>query len=92
MSACGKEFHIACMRSKSSSLEAAGRGSRARRRSTKSHTCSISDISGQKAGQERSFICWAEQNSHTVFATSGRALPAERSSKDALKERNDFEL
>ncbi|GFW22248.1 uncharacterized protein TNCV_1430021 [Trichonephila clavipes] len=38
MSACGREFHIACMRIKSSSFEAAGRGSRVRRRPTKSHT------------------------------------------------------
>ncbi|GFU79695.1 uncharacterized protein TNCV_4037021 [Trichonephila clavipes] len=28
MSSCGREFHIACMRSESSSFEAAGRGSR----------------------------------------------------------------
>ncbi|GFU86545.1 uncharacterized protein TNCV_4479811 [Trichonephila clavipes] len=32
MSACGREFHIAYMRLKSSSFEAAGRGSQARRR------------------------------------------------------------
>ncbi|GFV09688.1 hypothetical protein TNCV_4820181, partial [Trichonephila clavipes] len=34
MSACGREFHMSYMRSKSSSFEAAGRGSRARRRPT----------------------------------------------------------
>ncbi|GFU65218.1 hypothetical protein TNCV_2134231 [Trichonephila clavipes] len=44
MSACGREFHISCMRSKSSSFEAAGSGSRARRVPTKSHTCSIADV------------------------------------------------
>ncbi|GFU42237.1 uncharacterized protein TNCV_4554191 [Trichonephila clavipes] len=44
MSACGREFHIACMRSKTLSFEAAGRGSRARRRPTKSHTCSIGTL------------------------------------------------
>ncbi|GFU78825.1 uncharacterized protein TNCV_4771881 [Trichonephila clavipes] len=47
MSACGREFHIACKRSRSSSFEAAGRCSRARRRPTKSPTCSIGDISGE---------------------------------------------
>ncbi|GFV54924.1 hypothetical protein TNCV_1055311 [Trichonephila clavipes] len=36
MSACGREFRIVRMRSRSSSFEAAGRGSRA----TKSHMCS----------------------------------------------------
>ncbi|GFX87174.1 hypothetical protein TNCV_2059451 [Trichonephila clavipes] len=35
MSACGREFHTACMLSKSSSFEAAGHGSRARRPPTK---------------------------------------------------------
>ncbi|GFV81021.1 hypothetical protein TNCV_2270051 [Trichonephila clavipes] len=41
MSARGREFHNVCMRSKSSSFEASGHGSRARRQPTKSHTCSI---------------------------------------------------
>ncbi|GFV46361.1 hypothetical protein TNCV_3232501 [Trichonephila clavipes] len=49
MSACGREFHIACMRSKSSSFEAAGRGSRARCRPTKSLTCSIGDTSSERS-------------------------------------------
>ncbi|GFX90718.1 hypothetical protein TNCV_3195361 [Trichonephila clavipes] len=43
MSACGREFHIACMRSKSLSFEAAGRGSQVGHRLTESHTCSIGD-------------------------------------------------
>ncbi|GFU79887.1 transposable element Tc3 transposase [Trichonephila clavipes] len=37
MSACGREFHIACKRSKSSSFEAAGRRSRARLQPAKYH-------------------------------------------------------
>ncbi|GFT01767.1 uncharacterized protein TNCV_4205731 [Trichonephila clavipes] len=74
MSAYGREFHIACMRNKSSSFEAAGRVSRANHRPTKSHTCSIGDISGGKAGQGRSCMCWTEQKSRTVFATCGRTL------------------
>ncbi|GFX04802.1 hypothetical protein TNCV_2247851 [Trichonephila clavipes] len=41
MSACEREFHIACMRSESSFFEVAGLRSRARRRPTKSQTCSI---------------------------------------------------
>ncbi|GFV92012.1 uncharacterized protein TNCV_1894481 [Trichonephila clavipes] len=41
MSACGKEFYIACMRSQSSSFEAEERGSRAKRRPTESHMCSV---------------------------------------------------
>ncbi|GFW44268.1 uncharacterized protein TNCV_1746971 [Trichonephila clavipes] len=43
MSACGREFHFACVRSKNS-FEAARRRSRARRRPSKSPTCSIADI------------------------------------------------
>ncbi|GFS76001.1 hypothetical protein TNCV_4666351 [Trichonephila clavipes] len=39
-------LQIACMHSKSLSFEAAVRGPRARRRPTKSHTCSIGDICG----------------------------------------------
>ncbi|PRD30147.1 UNVERIFIED_CONTAM: hypothetical protein NCL1_27303 [Trichonephila clavipes] len=74
MCACGKEFHIACTRSQSSSFEAAGHGSRARRRPTKSHTCSIGNISGELAGRGRGCMCWAEQKSRTVFATCGSAL------------------
>ncbi|GFU78283.1 uncharacterized protein TNCV_5008601 [Trichonephila clavipes] len=74
MSACGREFYIACIRSKGSSFEAAGRRSRTRRRPTKSHTCSIDDIPVKKAGQGRSCMCWAEQKSRTIFATCGRAL------------------
>ncbi|GFW99200.1 uncharacterized protein TNCV_3009681 [Trichonephila clavipes] len=52
MSACGREFHIACTCSKSSSFEAAGRGSRERRRPTKSHTYSIGDIFTNKQAKE----------------------------------------
>ncbi|GFX96883.1 uncharacterized protein TNCV_1996151 [Trichonephila clavipes] len=74
MSACGREFHSACMCSKSSSFETAGRGSRARRRPTKPYTSSIGDIFGEYAGQGRSCMFWAEQNSPTVLATCGRAL------------------
>ncbi|GFT97188.1 uncharacterized protein TNCV_3858451 [Trichonephila clavipes] len=74
MSNCGRKFHIACIRSKRSSFEAAGRGSRARRRPTKSHTCSIDYISGELVGQGRGCMCWAEQKSQTVFATRERAL------------------
>ncbi|GFV03795.1 uncharacterized protein TNCV_1877431 [Trichonephila clavipes] len=75
MSACGKEFHIACMRSKSSSFDATGHGSRARRRPAKSHKCSIYDISGEKVAQERSYMYWTEQKSRSVFSTCGLALP-----------------
>ncbi|GFW98104.1 neurexin-1 [Trichonephila clavipes] len=64
MSACGREFHIACMRSKSSSFGAAGRGSRARRRPTKSQTCSIS---GELAGQGRSCTCRPSVKQHTLM-------------------------
>ncbi|GFX01920.1 uncharacterized protein TNCV_371091 [Trichonephila clavipes] len=53
MPACGREFHIAYMRSKRSSLEAAGRGLRARNQPTKYHTCSIGDISGTLACNPR---------------------------------------
>ncbi|GFS87939.1 hypothetical protein TNCV_3426891 [Trichonephila clavipes] len=55
MSACGREFHcfpIVCMRSRSSSFEAARRGSRASHRPTQSHTCSIGDKSGEKQAKE----------------------------------------
>ncbi|GFW73711.1 uncharacterized protein TNCV_1541651 [Trichonephila clavipes] len=52
MSACEREFHIACMRSNNSSFEAAGRGSRAKRRPTKSRACSIGDIFGDKQAKE----------------------------------------
>ncbi|GFU88172.1 uncharacterized protein TNCV_845651 [Trichonephila clavipes] len=55
MSTCGKEFHIACMRSKSSCFEAAGRGTRARCRLTKSHTCSIGEISAHCRRSRRWF-------------------------------------
>ncbi|GFU58275.1 uncharacterized protein TNCV_4589541 [Trichonephila clavipes] len=48
MSACGREFHIACMHSRISSFEALGHGSRMRSRPTKSHTCLIGDISGDR--------------------------------------------
>ncbi|GFX20903.1 uncharacterized protein TNCV_79581 [Trichonephila clavipes] len=74
MSVCGREFHIACIRNKGSSFEVEGRGSRAKRQPTKSHMSSIGDISGEQAGQGRSYMCWAEQKSRTVFATCGRAL------------------
>ncbi|GFY19721.1 uncharacterized protein TNCV_4648931 [Trichonephila clavipes] len=74
MSDCGREHHIACMRSKSSSFEPSKCGSRTRRRPTKSHTCSVGDISSEKAGQGRSCTCWDEQKSRAVFATCGHAL------------------
>ncbi|PRD29121.1 UNVERIFIED_CONTAM: hypothetical protein NCL1_30349 [Trichonephila clavipes] len=45
MSVCGREFHVAYMRSQSLFFEAAGRTSRARRQPTKSQTCSLGDIS-----------------------------------------------
>ncbi|GFU69454.1 uncharacterized protein TNCV_2282231 [Trichonephila clavipes] len=91
MSACGREFYIACMRSKSSSFEDAG--SRVRRRPTKSHTCSIGDISTEEAGQGRSCMCRAEPKSWTVFSACGCALFCRKdSSLVALKEGNDFGL
>ncbi|GFX10935.1 uncharacterized protein TNCV_511951 [Trichonephila clavipes] len=74
MSACGREFHVARMRSKMSSIEAAGCGSLARCRPTESHTCSIGDISGELAGQGRRCLCWVKQKSRTVFEMCGRAL------------------
>ncbi|GFY14390.1 hypothetical protein TNCV_1021551 [Trichonephila clavipes] len=42
-----KKIPYCSMRSESLSFEAAGRGSRVRRRPPKSHTCSIGDISGK---------------------------------------------
>ncbi|GFV87121.1 hypothetical protein TNCV_5113391 [Trichonephila clavipes] len=51
MSTCGREFHVACMRSKSLSFEAAGRRSPARHRPTKYPTCSIGGISSEKRGE-----------------------------------------
>ncbi|GFW00881.1 putative transposable element [Trichonephila clavipes] len=50
MPACGREFRIACMRSKSSSFKAASLGTRATRRSTKSRMCSIGELWFQQDG------------------------------------------
>ncbi|GFT75970.1 hypothetical protein TNCV_1254971 [Trichonephila clavipes] len=47
MSTCGREFHVVCISTQSSSFEAVGHRSRMRRRPTKSHTCSIGDISDE---------------------------------------------
>ncbi|GFX59022.1 uncharacterized protein TNCV_3814561 [Trichonephila clavipes] len=74
MSACGREFHLAYMRRKISSFEVKERESRARRRATKSHLCSIGDISGGYASQGRICMCWAGKKFRTVFATCGRTL------------------
>ena len=57
MSAYGKELHIASMRSQSSSILVAGLDSRP---PTKSHTCSVGDIPGEKADQGRIFMGWAQ--------------------------------
>ncbi|GFV45781.1 uncharacterized protein TNCV_2321411 [Trichonephila clavipes] len=92
MSACGREFHNACKRIKSSYFEAAGRGSRARRRLKKSHMCSIGDISGEQADQGRSCMSWAAQKSRTVCSMWAGIILQKESSWDALKEGNDFEL
>ncbi|GFW49458.1 hypothetical protein TNCV_3059651 [Trichonephila clavipes] len=89
MSSCGREFHIACMRNKSSSFEAAGRGSRARCRPTKSHTCSIGDNNPpNKQAKEEVACVKAEQKSRTVFATCNMwecIILQKDSSRDALK-------
>ncbi|GFS74433.1 hypothetical protein TNCV_784711 [Trichonephila clavipes] len=57
----------------SSSFEAADCGLQARRRPTKSQTCSIGDTPDE-AVQGRSHICWFEQKSRTVLAACGVAL------------------
>ncbi|GFY32621.1 hypothetical protein TNCV_673761 [Trichonephila clavipes] len=76
MSVCGRVFHIVCMLNQSSSVEATGRRSRAIRRPTISHSCSIGDISGEYAGQGRSFTCCESRYDLTVLATFGRHYPA----------------
>ncbi|GFU34106.1 uncharacterized protein TNCV_3199101 [Trichonephila clavipes] len=51
-SACGREFHFACMRSQVSSFEVVGHGSRTRHRPAKSHTCSVGNITCDKQDKE----------------------------------------
>ncbi|GFT01198.1 uncharacterized protein TNCV_3373201 [Trichonephila clavipes] len=82
MSVCGRELHIACMRSKSSSFEAAGRGSRARRRPIKSYTrrrqIDEADISTPVAVDQRAANCLEEAvRSFTAMRRRFRSSRAE---------------
>ncbi|GFX75801.1 hypothetical protein TNCV_2237731 [Trichonephila clavipes] len=52
MPASGRESYIACISSKSSSFEATGRVSRAKRRPIESHMRSIGDNPRNKQGKE----------------------------------------
>ncbi|GFY20921.1 uncharacterized protein TNCV_3989651 [Trichonephila clavipes] len=79
MSACGREFHIACMRSKISSFEAARRGSRARRRPTKSHTGSIGDISADVDEADISTPVAVDQRAANCLEETVRSFTAMRS-------------
>ncbi|GFU56580.1 uncharacterized protein TNCV_1407201 [Trichonephila clavipes] len=78
MSTCRKEFHISCMRSKSSSFETAGCGSRVLRRPTKSHTCSIGDISGEEVGQEKVACVGLNRSLEQSLQHVGVHYPTER--------------
>ncbi|PRD20770.1 UNVERIFIED_CONTAM: hypothetical protein NCL1_53670 [Trichonephila clavipes] len=79
MSPCGREFYIACMRSKSSSFEAAGRRSRARRLPIKYHTCSIRDISGANKQVKEEVACVGLNRSlEQSFQHVDMHYPAER--------------
>ncbi|GFX66901.1 uncharacterized protein TNCV_999401 [Trichonephila clavipes] len=78
MPVCGRELHIACMRSKSSSLKAEGCGPRARRLPIKCHTCSIRTYPGNKLPKEEVACVGLNRSLEQYLQHVGVHYPAER--------------
>ena len=70
----GTTHHAVCMRLHKVSRVGAGGPWRIRRRPTISQTCSMGDISGERAGQGSSDTHRLWKKAFTVLATCGRAL------------------
>ena len=74
ISSWGMSLHTVCMRVHKASRVEAGGLWRISRRPTKSQTCSMGDMSGERASQRSSDTRLLWKNACTILATCGRAL------------------
>ncbi|GFT25683.1 hypothetical protein TNCV_1965741 [Trichonephila clavipes] len=79
MSTCGREFNIACMRSQSSSFEAAERGSRSRKTALKQmpHVLNRRHIRRISRSKKKLHVLGLPEKSLTVFKHVDVHYPAE---------------